>query len=120
VDLLLGVDVAQTKRDDGQHVRTLDRVVDQLLDRLVELGRRDCLDEMVLAGEQEMQRHDTQLRRDGGAIGRSSDDEVDVARAQLLEHGRLLAELGAGNWLIFIVPPLRSARVFSNRSPAKP
>ena len=58
------------------------------------IGER--LGQMVLVAEDEVQREDAGLRRHRRGVGGRRDDEVDVARAHLLQHLRFLAELRAG------------------------
>jgi hypothetical protein len=93
--LLLAVHVAKAHREEPQHLRALNLV----LDEGAELGRDRRVGERLLqvrlVAEQEMEREDAGLRRHRRRIGGRRDDEIDVAGAQLLQHLRLLAELAA-------------------------
>src|SRR5204863_8710419 len=54
------------------------------------------LGQVILVAEDEVQGEYARLRRQRRGVRRRGDDEVDIARAHLLQHDRLLAELRAG------------------------
>ena len=96
MDLLLAVHVAEAHRSDGQYPGALDLGVDHLLEGLDDAGIAQRLQQVIVGAEDEMDREDTGLRLQGRRVGGRCDAEIDIAGAQLLQHLRLLAELGAG------------------------
>jgi hypothetical protein len=50
---------------------------------------------MFLIAENKVQREHARLRSNSGGVGGRGDDEIDIARTDLLQHHRFLSQLGA-------------------------
>ena len=95
VDLLFPVHVAETHRRQRHDMRALNLVVDHVLEGLGHAGIGERLHQVILRTEHEVDREHPGFRLQGRGIGGRGDAEIDIARTQLLQHLRLLAELRA-------------------------
>jgi hypothetical protein len=89
------IDFTHAHREEAQHLRALHLILHHVAKLLRDRGIGEDLHEMVLVAEDEVQREHAGLRRHGRRVGGRRNDEVDVARPQLLQELRLLAELAA-------------------------
>src|SRR5262249_24558860 len=94
-NLLLAVKATKALRSDPDDMDSLRSAIDHVPDGFEYFLVTERLDVVILRAEQEMQRHDTGLRRDRRGVRRRYDREVDVARFDQLKNLRLLPQLRA-------------------------
>ena len=95
-DLFLAIQVTWPQRQQGQNMRVLHRFGEHRLHFIHQQRAGYGVHQMLIRPEQIMDRQHTGLRRNRRGVGGGTEDEIDVAGADFLQHLRLLPQLTAG------------------------